>query len=605
MALFRKPIHGYEFAGHFIGDGEGAQTFVVIDTAAHAGTTWTPNGLYELGKSNYDVLYCCDVETMIVDGTYYKRVNLEDSEYYTEAQANMIRAIVSNAYPYVSLEEMKANLAENGFAYAEEMTRSEIISAVQAAIWASANGMTADDFRYDRTYRVTDNFGWGQPVHDISDEAGYGVQGKRKFESYPEVGVRHDALVDYLLALEPVEATHNQIVITKIDVANSKIYNADGIYDVRVNVELNRGADSNDDVVIHAYVGDEIVETIQVTEECNYALSFKASVSDNIKVVVTGSQNLEKGVYFYAPKPADANGDGIATSREVSQNLVGVSMGTTPVHAEAPVIPDFPEEAPKTFALSIKKVDDLGNPLTGVSFDLFCRAEGVNYLIGSYDVDENGFINVNDLMPGQYVLTETKTPDAYMTLSGEIVFTINEEGAVENAELPAGVSINENTDMIEITVVNTRISTQVILDGTKYLDGEEAGGFEFALMQGEEILQTVLSGENGIFTFDKLIFTEEGVYTYEIVEVAGDAENIYYDETVFTVTITVVREGRELIATVEGAESIEFFNETLFELPDPEPPLGPPQTGDAISTAIAAVLASLMGICILPKRKHN
>ena len=79
MVLFKKPVHGYEFAGHFIGEGEGAQTFVVIDTAAHDGTTWTPNGLYELGKSNSDVLYCCVVETMVKDGTYYKRVNLENS----------------------------------------------------------------------------------------------------------------------------------------------------------------------------------------------------------------------------------------------------------------------------------------------------------------------------------------------------------------------------------------------------------------------------------------------------------------------------------------------------------------------------------------------
>jgi rubrerythrin len=115
MALFRKPIHGYEFSGHFVGGTESPQTFVVIDTAKYDKTTWTPDGLYELGKSNYDVTYCCDIETMVVDGVYYKRVNLEESEYYTPEQAEKIRAIVSNSYPYVSVEEMKANLKENGF----------------------------------------------------------------------------------------------------------------------------------------------------------------------------------------------------------------------------------------------------------------------------------------------------------------------------------------------------------------------------------------------------------------------------------------------------------------------------------------------------------
>ena len=97
MSLFRTYAIGYEFSGHFMGDGEGPQTFVMIDTVAHDGTTWTPNGTYNPMYSNYEVTYCCDVETMIKDSTYYKRVNLEDSEYYTDTQAAKIRAIVTNS----------------------------------------------------------------------------------------------------------------------------------------------------------------------------------------------------------------------------------------------------------------------------------------------------------------------------------------------------------------------------------------------------------------------------------------------------------------------------------------------------------------------------
>ena len=147
MSLFRPLAHGYEFGGHFMGDGEGPQTFVVLDTEKYDGTTWKPNGLYELGESNYDVVYCCDVETMIVDGTYYKRLNLENSEYYTEEQAAKIRAIVTNSYPYVSLEAMKADLVAAGFPNADKLTRNEIIAAVQCAIWACANNMDAESLR--------------------------------------------------------------------------------------------------------------------------------------------------------------------------------------------------------------------------------------------------------------------------------------------------------------------------------------------------------------------------------------------------------------------------------------------------------------------------
>ena len=609
MVLFRKPVHGYEFAGHFIGEGEGAQTFVVIDTAQHNGTTWAPNGLYELGTSNYDVLYCCDVETMVADSTYYKRVNLEDSEYYNVDQAKKIRAIVTNSYPYVSLEDMKAALAEAGFEYAEELKRGEIISAVQAAIWASANNMTAEDFRYAKSYKVSDNLQWGYPMHDTSNDSGLDVSGKRVFATYEEVGIRHDALVDYLLALPGVEADHNQIVITNIEVADSLVYNDNGIYDIRVNVELNRGADADDDVVITAYVGDEAVETIKVTQESNYALSFQASVMDKIKVVVSGTQNMEKGVYFYAPKPADVNGDGEATSREVSQNLVGVSMGQTPVYAEAEVEPEFPEEPPVNFNLSIHKIDENGESLTGAAFNLYYSVDGVNYLVGAYEVDELGMIQVEDLLPGEYVLTETKTPFAHISLSGDIRFTILEDGTLEGLQLPEGVSVNSQEGVIDVTVINKRVSTSAQLDGIKYLDGEVAGGFEFALSFNGNIIETVFSNEDGTFSFSPLFFNEAGTYTFEVFEVFVDTDEdlMIYDETVYTVTITVTlsEDGQVMTAVVEGAENIEFYNETETIIPDEPVPENPP-TGDGIHTAFFAAIASLMllGTCIVLKRKE-
>ena len=336
MALFRKPVHGYEFSGHFMGDGEGPQTFVMIDTAAHNGTTWTPSGVYEYGESNYDVVYCCDVETMIVDGTYYKRLNLEDSGYYTDAEAAKIRAIVTNAYPYVTVEAMKETLAADGFELAEDLTRNEIIAAVQTAIWCCANGVKAEDLRYQKSYNVGDNLQWGYPMHDTSDEAGLDVAGKRVFKTYEEVGARIDGLVDHLLALDPVAAEDNQIVITKLDVLNSKPADERSAdMDLVLNVRLNHSGDDDDDVSINVYVGETVVTVDVVAGQELYSIPVTAAEGDEIKVVVSGTQNLAKGVYFYEPKPADVDGDGIATSREVSQNLVGVSSGATPVYAEA------------------------------------------------------------------------------------------------------------------------------------------------------------------------------------------------------------------------------------------------------------------------------
>ena len=58
MSLFRKPAHGYEFSGHFLGDGEGPQTFVVIETVEHDGKAWTPSGIYDPNGSNHRSSRC-------------------------------------------------------------------------------------------------------------------------------------------------------------------------------------------------------------------------------------------------------------------------------------------------------------------------------------------------------------------------------------------------------------------------------------------------------------------------------------------------------------------------------------------------------------------
>ncbi|MBQ6798749.1 MAG: Cys-Gln thioester bond-forming surface protein [Oscillospiraceae bacterium] len=356
MSLFRQPVHGYEFSGHFLGDGEGPQTFVVIDTVEHNGTTWSPSGIYDPMTSNYEVAYCCDVETIIADGTYYKRMNLEDSEYYNEEQAAKIRAIVTNAYPYVSLEAMKADLAENGYAYAAELTRNEALAAVQAAIWASANGKTAGDFLYQKSYKVSDNLQWGYPLHDTSAESGLNVAGKRVFETYKEVGTRIDSLVEYLLAQEATYAEKAQIVITKLELNGEPVLIDDNNVRVNLNMELNNsGSGYEDDIKIKVLINGTAVQEIPVVlGQETYALTVDAGRSDTVTAVVEGTQVLPLGVYFYAPRPADTNGDGIATSREVSQNLVDVNMGPTKVYAEASLdlsamdipLPPLPEPEP-------------------------------------------------------------------------------------------------------------------------------------------------------------------------------------------------------------------------------------------------------------------
>jgi hypothetical protein len=96
----------------------------------------------------------------------------------------------------------------------------------------------------------------------------------------------------------------------------------------------NSGSGYEDHIVITVTAGENEVVVPVVLGQNEYNITINAKRGDEIKAVVSGTQVLPAGVYFYAPKPADVDGDGVATSREVSQNLVGVAMGETEVYAE-------------------------------------------------------------------------------------------------------------------------------------------------------------------------------------------------------------------------------------------------------------------------------
>ena len=330
----------YETSNHTLKKevtGGGAVHLIALIDTKDTNGKWTPDGIYSCGTSNYDVVYCCDAATGSEAGDYYKRLNLEDSEYFTVEEAKRLRAILANSYPFVSVEEAKAALTEAGFEQADKLDRSELISATQAAVWSIANKDSGDSYVYNKTASTPQKNTWGGYLHDFSNEhKNFADSTSRKYTTPAGVGDRINALKKFLLDLPGVEAEDDQIVISHIGLANPESAQSDDLYTVDVDVTLNHGADENDNIVLNVYVDGKLTgEPVQVGEATNYTITLNASAAADIKVVVSGTQNLERGVYFYAPKPQDVDGDGIATSREVSQNLIGVASGETPIYAEA------------------------------------------------------------------------------------------------------------------------------------------------------------------------------------------------------------------------------------------------------------------------------
>ena len=346
-AIAQDPANNlwyYETSNHAIKrevtTGGAVHIFPMVDTTKVTGE-WIPSGIYKIGESNFDVMYCCDAVTGTSEGIYYKRVNLEDSEYVSAKDAARLRAIVENAYPYVSVEEAKAALKAAGFAQADELDRSELIAATQAAIWTIANPDSGDSYRYNKTATTAKKLTWGGYMHEFASEITNFTDSltSAKYLANPNgVGDRVNALIDFYLAMEGIQAENSQIVITKLDISNSKVDKAAEVYDVQLSISLNHGADEDDSVFLNVFVDGQLSnEVIKITEATDYTVNVQAKANADIKVAVSGTQNLERGVYFYIPEPQDIDGDGIATSREVSQNLIGVAVGETPVYAEETV----------------------------------------------------------------------------------------------------------------------------------------------------------------------------------------------------------------------------------------------------------------------------
>ncbi len=349
---------GYEVSNHMV-SGDIPQTFILVDTSDGA-TTWSPSGRYVYGESNYDVTYCCDIETPIKYGSYYKRINLEDSNYFDADEAQHIRAILENSYPFITMDEMKDRMKNGGMDadFVDSLTRADMIAAVQMAVWSYANvkGAAADGLSYFASINIPKNKDiYFHPLHDYTNEVWDWLPGKRQRTYDERAEYRVNTLADYLCNLEAVAATKEQIIISKIEVAKTKLAeHDDGSYDLTVLISVNGKILPNDDVdIIVSSYSENKDGTINTTSahsidavagQMTYKTVVNTKTADTIKVEVKGKQDLPRGVYFYDPEHG----------RESSQSLVGVSEGLTTIHTESefiftpdieitPIEPDEPE----------------------------------------------------------------------------------------------------------------------------------------------------------------------------------------------------------------------------------------------------------------------
>ena len=396
--------YAYEVSNHMV-SGNIPQTFVLVDTS-DGKTSWTPSGLYEYGESNYEVVYCCDVETGLEYNFDYKRLNLEDSSYYSDSSASHIRAILLNSYPYITMDEMKERLIEGGLSstFVDSLTRADMIAATQLAIWSYANAAdgASDGVEYFASVSVLKNQGYYfTAMHDYTNECWEWHPGMYKTSYDARAAYRVNTLGYYLCRLPGVEAADDEIVISDVEITRADLLpGADDTYRLGMYVKLNNGGDENDNikVTITSYsVSDDGTRT--VTAQSNQVvsgreileMSVKAKSNDIVSVVVDGTQTLEKGVYFYEPEGG----------RDISQCLVGVGEGETRVHAEEEFV--FIENIGNQGLRIYKSETETGDPISDITFKVYSVVPGEGEVlsavptaeeIAKYQTEENLIVSL-------------------------------------------------------------------------------------------------------------------------------------------------------------------------------------------------------------------
>lgn len=188
------------------------------------------------------------------------------------------------------------------------------------------------------------------------------------------------------------------------------------------------------------------------------------------------------------------------------------------------------------------------------------------------------FANVQYSEAGTYVYTVHEVDNFLpgMTYDTSIyTITVKVVDDVNTAKLQKEVTITKDgTEVSEITFNNTYNpeETNAMIYGNKTLTGGhkqlEDHEFTFAIkpITANAPLPentTTTNSASGYFNFGSIVFTQEGVYEYEISEVNEGKTGYTYDNSVHKVTVTVVNDQTNggLVATVSGLDQVQFTNQ--------------------------------------------
>lgn len=486
--------------------------------------------------------YCADFEYNINSSTNYRKLNLEDSTYFDESEAQYIRGILKYGYWVDWTEE---DLAATGIA---GLTAAEAMAATQLAIWHYANfstpGMTVQ-FRTAGSDTLAPNV---------------------------------VAFKDYLLTQTAEEAALNEVLFTNQIVSTHAVFTelSDTTYNITVKFKL---VSSNlNGLTLTVALDNDIrtfdLSTFEPDADGYYSVTFAevATVDKaEIKMNVSGAQEAY-AAYFYE-----------AESGRESQNLVGWADDSTEVMANSNI--EFALTT-KDIAL-VKYVKDTEIPLAGATFDLYALVDNTYIKVKENLVtDANGKIEVTGLSDEyDYYWKEVVAPSGYQ-LTTEYYFA-DELTTVFNETIPP-----EEEPYIPMPSFTSRTVTKVWNDaGYEELRPEY---IEVQLMRNGVVHGDVvrLSADNNwTYTWNALL---KG-FEYSVIEI--EPEGYISEVDNFTIVNTP-------IVPPEEEPPIEEPPEEENPSTEPSEPQDSivPKTGDTILSWIFSLIIASSGLAYLIRK---
>ncbi len=370
--------------------------------------------------------------------------------------------------------------------------------------------------------------------------------------------------IDDLIGLAEIKGTlkTGTLTITKTVVDNSSDFEPDGTEEFTFNVTFLNGTKelATDDF-------DNITVSIggAPAEPFNGTVTLKAGENATISGIPVGvtytveEQPVDSFTTEYEFSDKDQTiSDGDGDTVEVT-NTYEPSVSAT-LSVEKTITGEYLPNRETSFKFKLAPVDENGDPITDGSTPM---PESDTISIGFEATPDAATSKTNS---DSWNLTFTKVGTYYYTVT-EIVPSdkegfIYDEKAVHTVKFEVTANTAENklnvtatvddgnpvVGDVEVSYTNTYKpeEIEVYFDGTKELTGRDWAAtdtFEFTI-EGDDVplpTQTTVYADSNKqdFTFGAITFTKPDEYTYTIRETKGSDDKIAYDDTEYTVVVTV------------------------------------------------------------------